>query len=83
MMLMQRAIMRLEQGATGHTGLEALLPRRNAAQAHNCLCPKDLCGTIAPEALVCARGASSPSWREAAWHLLPWCYKHHSSANLR
>ncbi len=47
MMLMQRVIMRLEQGAAGLAGLEALLPRRNAAQTHNCLCPKDLCGTVA------------------------------------
>ncbi len=80
---MQRAIMRLEQGATGLAGLEALLPRRNAAQTHNCLCPKDLCGTVAPSALVCARGAYSPSGRKAAWNLPPWRYKHHSSANLR
>ncbi len=56
---MQRATMRLEQGATGLAGLEALPPRRNAAQTHNCLCPKDLCGTVAPSALVCARGAKS------------------------
>ncbi len=40
---MQRAIMRFEQGATGLAGLAALLPRRNATQTHNCLCPKDLC----------------------------------------
>ncbi len=83
MMMMQRAIMPFEQGATELAGLAALLPRRNAAQTHNCLCPKDLCGTAAPAALVCARGASSPSGRKAAWHLPPWRYKHHSSANLR
>ena len=57
MMLMQRAIMCFEQGATGLSGLEALRPRRNAAQTHNCLCPKDLCDTVAPAALVRARGA--------------------------
>ena len=73
----------LEQGATGPAGLEALGLRRNAAQTHNCLCPKDLCGTVAPVALVCVRRASGPSGRKAAWHLPPWRYKHHSSANLR
>ncbi len=46
-MMMQRAIMCLEQGATGLAGLEALLPRRNAAQTHNYLCPRDLCGKAA------------------------------------
>ncbi len=83
MMVMQRAIMCFEQGASGCAGREALPPRRNAAQAHNRLCPKDLCGTVAPAALVRARGAYRPSGREAAWHLPPWRYKHHSSANLR
>ncbi len=83
MMMMQRAIVRLEQGATGLTRLEALRTRRNAAQAHNCLCPKDLCGTVAPAALVCNRGAGRPSVDKAAWHLPQWRYKHHSSANLR
>lgn len=45
MRLMQRAIMSLEQGAKGLSGQEALLPRWNVAQIHNCLCLKDLCGT--------------------------------------
>ncbi len=71
MMMMQRAIMCLEQGATGLAGLEALRIRRNAAQTHNCLCPKDLCGTAASAALVCYRGAGSPSVGKAAWHLPP------------
>ncbi len=59
MMVMQKAIMRLEQGATGFVGLEALRPLRNAAQTLNRLCPKDLCATVAPVALVCIRGASA------------------------
>ena len=75
--------MYFEQGASGRAGLEALATRRNAAQTHNGLCPKDLCGTAAPAALVRTRGAPSPSGREAAWHLPPWYYKHRSSANLR
>ncbi len=54
---MQRAIMCFEQGASGHAGLEALAARWNAAQTYNGLCPKDLCGTAAPAALVRARGA--------------------------
>ncbi len=57
MMKMQRAIICFDQGATGLAGLAALLPRRNAAQTHNCLCPKDLCGMVAPAALVCIRRA--------------------------
>ena len=56
-MTMQRAIMCFEQGALGRAGLEALATRRNAAQTHNGLCPKDLCGTAAPAALVRTRGA--------------------------
>ncbi len=80
---MQRAIICFEQGASVHAGLEALPPRRNAAQTHKSLCPKDLCGTVAPAALVRAREAPSPSWREAAWHLPLWRYKHYSSAILR
>ncbi len=54
---MQRAIMCYEQGASGRSGLEALAARRNAAQIHNGLCPQDLCGTVAPVALVRARRA--------------------------
>ncbi len=64
-MVMQRAIIRLEQGATELAGLVALWPRRNAAQTHNCLCPKDLCGTVAPAALVCAQGAYQPIWAQS------------------
>ena len=54
---MQRAIMCFEQGAPGRAGLEALATRRNAAQTHNCFCPKDLYGIVAPAALVCVRRA--------------------------
>ncbi len=61
MMTMQRAIMCSSNARRGLPGLEALVPRRNAAQTHNSLCPQDLCGTAAPAALVRARGAPSPS----------------------